>query len=73
MLRDITLGQYYPGNSWVHSLDARIKITATIVYIVALFIVDTFYGFASGVPSITAWALSITITLSHIEAMSSIL
>ena len=42
MLRDITLGQYYPGNSWVHSLDARIKITATIVYIVALFIVDNF-------------------------------
>lgn len=45
MLRDITLGQYYPGNSWVHSLDARIKIIATIVYIVALFIVDNFYGF----------------------------
>ncbi|MEG0291743.1 MAG: energy-coupling factor transporter transmembrane component T [Anaerovoracaceae bacterium] len=46
MIRDITLGQYYPGKSIVHKLDARIKIIATMVYIVALFIVDNFYGFA---------------------------
>lgn len=26
MIRDITIGQYYPGESWVHRLDARIKI-----------------------------------------------
>ena len=59
MLRDITLGQYYPGNSWVHSLDARIKIIATIVYIVALFIVDNFYGFI-----ISAAALGAVIAVS---------
>ena len=45
MIRDITLGQYYPGHSWVHKLDARVKIIATLVYIVSLFIVDNFYGF----------------------------
>jgi len=38
MLRDITLGQFFPGNTVVHKLDPRIKLLLTIVYIVALFI-----------------------------------
>lgn len=46
MLRDITLGQYYPGESVIHRLDARIKILATVAFIAAVFIVDNFYGFA---------------------------
>lgn len=46
MIRDITLGQYYPGSSWVHKLDPRIKIIATLLYIVALFVVHDFIGFA---------------------------
>ena len=46
MIRDITLGQYYPGSSWVHKLDPRIKIIATLLYIVALFVVHAFIGFA---------------------------
>ncbi|NLY81798.1 MAG: energy-coupling factor transporter transmembrane protein EcfT [Clostridiales bacterium] len=46
MIRDITLGQYFPGNSKVHKLDARTKIIATIMFIVELFIVNNFYGFA---------------------------
>jgi len=46
MIRDITLGQYYPGNSWVHKLDPRIKIIATLLYIAALFVVHDFIGFA---------------------------
>ena len=45
MLRDITLGQYYPGESLVHKLDARIKIIATVAFIAAVFIVDNFHGF----------------------------
>lgn len=45
MIRDITLGQYYPGNSVVHKLDARTKIIATFLYIVELFIVNSFRGF----------------------------
>ncbi|MDD6390163.1 MAG: energy-coupling factor transporter transmembrane component T [Firmicutes bacterium] len=45
MLRDITLGQYYPGESLVHKLDARIKIIATVAFIAAVFIVDNLYGF----------------------------
>ena len=44
MIRDITLGQYYPGESAIHRLDPRVKIIATIAYIVALFIADNFIG-----------------------------
>lgn len=36
MIRDITLGQYYPGDSLIHRLDPRIKIITTIAYIAAL-------------------------------------
>lgn len=37
MLRDITIGQYFPGNSVIHRLDPRFKIILTILYIVMLF------------------------------------
>lgn len=45
MIRDITLGQYYPGKSLIHRLDARTKIIATLLYIIELFIVNNFWGF----------------------------
>ena len=34
MLRDITLGQYYPADSVVHKLDPRVKLFATMIYII---------------------------------------
>ena len=37
MLKDITLGQYFPGNTVVHRLDPRTKLILVVVYIVALF------------------------------------
>ena len=37
MLKDITLGQYFPGNSVVHRLDPRTKLIMLVVYIIALF------------------------------------
>ncbi|MBO5572330.1 MAG: energy-coupling factor transporter transmembrane protein EcfT [Ruminococcus sp.] len=37
MLRDITIGQYFPGNSVIHRLDPRFKIVITIIFIVMLF------------------------------------
>lgn len=46
MIRDITLGQYYSGESFIHRLDPRIKIIATILFIAELFIVHDFIGFA---------------------------
>ncbi len=38
MLRDITIGQHFPGNSPVHNLDPRLKIILNIAYIVMLFV-----------------------------------
>ncbi len=38
MLKDITLGQYFPGNSIIHRLDPRAKLIMLVVYIVALFL-----------------------------------
>ncbi|WP_353894523.1 energy-coupling factor transporter transmembrane component T [Proteinivorax hydrogeniformans] len=45
MLKNITIGQYYPGRSYVHNLDPRLKLMATLTLIVALFFVDTFIGY----------------------------
>ncbi len=45
MLRDITLGQYYPVDSPIHRLDPRTKIVATFVYIISLFLFHSFSGF----------------------------
>lgn len=62
MLKDITFGQYYPGKSIVHHMDARAKIVFAIAYIVAVFLVNSYWGYivlaafvaamiiASGVP-----------------------
>lgn len=38
MLRDITLGQYYPADSVIHKLDPRVKLFGTLVYIISLFV-----------------------------------
>ncbi len=61
MLRDITLGQYYPGKSWVHRLDPRIKIIATLLFIIELFIVDNFIGFV-----IAGGVLAVVIAVSKV-------
>ena len=45
MLRDITLGQYFPGNSVAHRLDPRTKILLVIIYIVALFQAEGWVGY----------------------------
>ena len=37
MLRDITLGQYYPADSVIHKLDPRVKLFGTLIYIISLF------------------------------------
>ena len=45
MLRDITLGQYYQTESVIHRLDPRVKLVATVCYIISLFIVDNLLGY----------------------------
>ena len=45
-LKDITLGQFFPGNSFLHRVDPRIKLAGLLVYLVALFLANWFvtYG-----------------------------
>lgn len=44
MLNDVTFGQYYPTQSFVHKLDPRVKLLALIAYIVLLFVANNFYS-----------------------------
>ena len=46
MIRDITIGQYYPADSPLHRMDARVKIIITLLYIISLFVIKSFIGYA---------------------------
>ena len=41
----MTLGQYYPADSVLHKMDPRVKLTGTIVYIIALFLAKSIWGY----------------------------
>ena len=45
MMKNITMGQYYPVDSWVHRLDPRTKILLTVAMIVAVFLVKSMVGY----------------------------
>ncbi len=45
-MRDITIGQYFPGDTVIHRLDPRTKLILVVVYIVALFIANTYVAYA---------------------------
>ena len=59
MLKDITLGQYFPGNTVAHKLDPRTKIILVIVYIVALFQANGWIGYAD-VTAVTAACMALS-------------
>lgn len=61
MLRDITLGQYYQTDSVIHKLDPRVKLIATICFIISLFIVKSWVGYA-----VAAVFLAAAIRLSNV-------
>ena len=65
MLKDITLGQFFPGNTIVHRLDPRTKILAVILYIVALFSADSVLTYA-----LSAAALALCILSSRVPFKS---
>ena len=65
MLKDITLGQYFPGNSPVHRLDPRTKLLLLVVYIVALFIAENWISYG-----VMLVFLSVTIAISTIPLKS---
>lgn len=47
MIRDITIGQYYPANSKLHRLDPRVKIMCTLFYLISLFLFKNVWGYAA--------------------------
>ena len=67
MLKDITLGQYFPGNSVIHRLDPRSKLILLVVYIVALFLAVNWVSYA-----VMAAFLVIAVKISTIPPKSII-
>lgn len=47
MIRDITIGQYYPVESIIHRLDPRLKLAGTFAYIILLFVFESFFVYAA--------------------------
>ena len=45
MIRDITIGQYYPVDSLLHRLDPRVKIMCTLIYLISLFVFQDIGGY----------------------------
>ena len=45
MIRDITIGQYYPANSKLHRLDPRVKIVCTLLFLISLFCIQNILGY----------------------------
>ena len=63
MLKDITLGQYFPGDTVVHRLDPRTKLIGLVCYIVALFLAKSWISYA-----VMAAVLVTLSALAHIRA-----
>lgn len=62
MLKDVTLGQYFPGTTPVHRMDPRMKLLMTILYIVVLFVADGLLSYIA----IAAFLVTV-IAISHIS------
>lgn len=45
MIKDITIGQYYPAKSILHRLDPRVKFVGTIAFLISLFVADSLWGY----------------------------
>lgn len=61
MLKDITIGQYYPSSSLIHKLDSRVKLVGTFIFMISLFIVNKFWPYA-----IVLASLAMIIKISNI-------
>ena len=61
MIRDITIGQYYPAESRIHRLDPRVKIVCTLLFLVSLFIQNSLLGYV-----IATLYLGVVIRLSKV-------
>lgn len=59
MLKDITIGQFFPGNSIIHRMDSRFKIVLSLIYVIMLFVAQSFYGIGlSGIFILMVFAIT---------------
>ena len=65
MLKDITLGQFFPGDTVAHRLDPRTKILLVVLYIVALFCANSLLAYG-----ILALVLAVCVRVSHVGLKS---
>ena len=63
MLKDITLGQYFPGDTLAHKLDPRTKLLVTVLYVVALFTAKSFIAYG-----LLILTLVVAVRISHVGA-----
>ena len=49
MFKDITLGQFFPGDSVIHKMDPRVKLVLTVLFIIMLFMAKNIYGLLVGI------------------------
>lgn len=73
MIKDITIGQYFPGNSIIHKLDPRAKILLILLYIITLFICKNFFSLGVmllfAVTSVILSRISFRIVLKGLKAL----
>lgn len=71
MIKDITIGQFFPGNSFIHKLDPRAKIIITFVFISALFLCKNFFSlgllFLSALIAIAISRISFKVILNGLK------
>ena len=65
MFKDVAFGQYYPSNSPVHRLDARVKLLLSLLFVISIFFIKTYFGFM-----LTLAVLLIVILLARLPIMS---
>ena len=66
MLKDITLGQYFPGDTLAHKLDPRTKLLITVLYIVALFTAKSYLAYG-----ILVLTLVIAVRISRVSVKAT--
>ena len=64
MIKDITIGQYFPGTSPIHKLDPRMKIVLTFIYIIFIFLCRNFV--AMGAMALLLLATVLKIGRAHV-------
>ncbi|MDY2629379.1 MAG: energy-coupling factor transporter transmembrane component T [Lachnospiraceae bacterium] len=66
MLRKITIGQYYSIDSYIHRLDPRVKLFATMMYVISLFVVNSWLGYLLGAVALACYIRASRVPFSFI-------